>query len=85
MIHEIRMSIEVVLGIFPHLPVLAVTKVSNAIIEVAPSIVFLGLSDGCVIECQRVQSGCIMIHNVNALTVAVTTICSIFASLDSLM
>ena len=43
---------------------LAVTKVSRAIIEVAPNIVFLGVSGDWVIKFQRVQVGCVAIHMV---------------------
>lgn len=56
---------------------LAVTKVSSAIIEVAPIIVFFGLSGDCVIKLQRPQAGCVTIHMVRNPVVDSINACSI--------
>ena len=56
---------------------LAVTKVSSAIIEVAPIIVFFGLSGDCVIKLQKPQAGCVAIHMVRNPVVDSINACSI--------
>ena len=56
---------------------LAVTKVSSAIIEVAPIIVFFGLSGDCVIKLQKPQAGCVAIHMVSNPAVVSMKACSV--------
>lgn len=56
---------------------LAVTKVSRAIIEVAPNIVFRGASGDWVIKFQKVQVGCVAIHMVSNPAVVSMKACSV--------
>ena len=56
---------------------LAVTKVSSAIIEVAPIIVFFGLSEDRIIKLQKLQVGCVAIHMVRNPVVDSINVCSI--------
>ena len=56
---------------------LAVMKVSSAIIEVAPIIVFFGLSEDRIIKLQKLQVGCVAIHMVRNPVVDSINACSI--------